>query len=73
VITAATANDDLRAMAEIGPLSEAYGNADTATRQAAVDAILAAIEPYRDSDGWRAPLSLSSPAAPNATGVRFAS
>jgi hypothetical protein len=55
VITAATANDDLRAMAEIGPLSEAYGNADTATRQAAIDAILAAIEPYRDSDGWRLP------------------
>jgi SAM-dependent methyltransferase len=55
VITAATSNDDLRAMAEIGPLGEAYGNADTATRQAAVDAIRAAIEQYRDADGWRLP------------------
>ncbi len=55
VITAATADNDLQTMVEIGPLSEAYERADTATRQAAIDAILAAIEPYRDADGWRLP------------------
>ncbi|MEY2455926.1 MAG: hypothetical protein QOK06_1020 [Acidimicrobiaceae bacterium] len=55
VIPAATADEDVRTLLEIGPLNEAYDAADEATRQAAVDAVLAAIESYRDGDGWRLP------------------
>jgi hypothetical protein len=40
---------------EVGPLSEAYEAADEEGRQAAVDAVFAAIEPFRDGDGWRLP------------------
>jgi hypothetical protein len=39
----------------VGPLGEAYGDADGAARQAAVDAVIAAIEPFRDGEGWRLP------------------
>jgi hypothetical protein len=39
----------------MGPVAEAYEAADGATRAAAVDAVRAAIEPFRDGDGWRLP------------------
>ncbi len=49
----ANADDEVRTLLEVGPVGEAYGAADERTRQAAVDAVIAAIEPYRDGDGWR--------------------
>jgi SAM-dependent methyltransferase len=55
VFTAATVDDDVRMLLEVGPLGEASEAADQDTRQAAIDAILAAIEPYRDAGGWRLP------------------
>jgi hypothetical protein len=55
LITSATADDDVRTLLEAGPLGEAYDAADDSARRAAVDAVLAAIEPYRDRDGWRLP------------------
>jgi SAM-dependent methyltransferase len=55
VITTATADEDVRTLLEVGPLSEAYGAADADARQAAIDAVVAAIEPFRDGDGWRLP------------------
>jgi SAM-dependent methyltransferase len=54
-IFASTANDDVCTLLEVGPLGEAFGAADADTRQAAVDSVLGAIEPYRDGDGWRLP------------------
>jgi SAM-dependent methyltransferase len=55
LVTTATTDDDVRMLLEVGPLGEAYGAADEVARQAAVDAVLGAIEPYRDEDGWRLP------------------
>jgi SAM-dependent methyltransferase len=55
LITPATADDDVRALLEVGPLGEAYGNADSPARQAAVDAVISALEPFRDDEGWRLP------------------
>jgi SAM-dependent methyltransferase len=54
-ISTATAEDDVRSLLEVGPLAEAYAAADDGARQAAVDAVLAAFEPYREQDGWRLP------------------
>jgi len=53
--TAVTIDDDVRTLLEIGPLGEAYDAADDGTRQAAVDAVLAAIESYHEQDSWRLP------------------
>lgn len=53
VVTAATADDEVRTLLEVGPVGEAYDAADERERQAAVDAVIAAIEPYREADGWR--------------------
>ncbi|MGH9185134.1 MAG: class I SAM-dependent methyltransferase [Acidimicrobiales bacterium] len=55
VITSATADTDVRALLEVGALGDAYSAADDSTRQGAVEAVLGAIEPYRDTDGWRLP------------------
>ena len=55
LITSATADDDVRTLLEAGPLGEAYDAAGDGARRSAVDAVLAAIEPYRDRDGWRLP------------------
>ena len=55
VIPAATADEDVRTLLEVGPLGEAYDAADDATRQAAVDAVVSAIEPYRVDEGWCLP------------------
>jgi SAM-dependent methyltransferase len=54
-ITAVTADDDVRTLLEVGPLSDAYEAADKGGRQAAVDAVRAAIEPFRDGDAWLLP------------------
>ncbi|MCU1462827.1 MAG: UbiE/COQ5 family methyltransferase [Acidimicrobiales bacterium] len=55
LITTATADDDVRTLLEVGPLGEAYDKADETTRRAAVDAVVAAIEPFRADDGWLLP------------------
>lgn len=55
LITTASADDDVRALLEMGPLGEAYDAADSTTRQAAVDAVVTAVEPYREGGGWRLP------------------
>lgn len=55
LIGTTTADEDVRMLFEVGPLGEAYEVADEATRAAAVDAVITAVEPYRDGDGWRLP------------------
>lgn len=55
LITSESASDDVTTLLEVGPLGEAFEVADNRARKAAVDAVLAAIEPYRDHDGWRLP------------------
>jgi SAM-dependent methyltransferase len=55
LISAASSDGDVRTLLEVGPLGEAYEKADESMRQTAVDAVLAAIESYRDEDGWRLP------------------
>lgn len=55
LITTATADEDLRTLLEVGPLGEAYDAADESMRQEAVAEVIAAIEPYRDGEGWRLP------------------
>lgn len=54
-ITPTTIDDDLTTLLEIGPLNEAYDSADDDTRRAALDAVVEALEPYRDGGGWRLP------------------
>jgi SAM-dependent methyltransferase len=55
LITDATRDDDVLALLEVGPLGGAYASADEAQRSAAVAAVLAAIEPFREDAGWRLP------------------
>lgn len=55
LISTGSAGGDVTTLLEVGPLGEAYDAADTRARRAAVDAVLVAIEPYRDGDGWRLP------------------
>lgn len=55
VITAANADKDVAMVLEVGPFGEAYDAADDAARRAAIDAVLAAMESYREGDGWRLP------------------
>jgi SAM-dependent methyltransferase len=54
-IPTATADEELQILFEIGPLGDAYAAADDDARQAAVSAVMSAIEPYGDSDGWLLP------------------
>ncbi|MGI8662606.1 MAG: class I SAM-dependent methyltransferase [Acidimicrobiales bacterium] len=54
-ITDASALDEVRTLLEIGPLGDAYNTSDESARQAAAEAVLAAIEPYRVDDGWQLP------------------
>ena len=49
------AGDNVTTLLEVSPLGDAYDAADDRTRELAVDAVLTAIEPYRDGDGWRLP------------------
>lgn len=55
VITQATASDEIRTLVEVGPLAEAYAAADETTRQLAVDAVIAAFDPYQAEDVWSLP------------------
>lgn len=52
-VTQAHAQDEVRTLLEVGPVGEAYDAAGERSQQAAVDAVIAAIEPYREADGWR--------------------
>lgn len=54
-ITDQHADEDLRMLFEVGPLADAYSEADDATRAAAVAAVVEAIEPHRDGAGWTLP------------------
>ena len=53
LISEANAGAEVAALLEVGPVGEAYGQADETTRQQAIDAVVEAIEPFRDGDGWR--------------------
>jgi SAM-dependent methyltransferase len=55
MFTPASVDDDVQMLLEVGPLGEDYEAADDASRAAAFDAILAAVESYRDGDNWRLP------------------
>ena len=55
LISEASAADDVVTLLEIGPLSGAYATGDDRARRAARDAVIAAVEPYRDGSGWRLP------------------
>ena len=55
IINAGDAGDNVTTLLEVGPLGEAWEAADDDHRRRAVDAVLAAIEPYREADGWRLP------------------
>lgn len=55
LITSGEAGDNVTSLLEVGPVGDAYGAADENARQLAVDAVIAAIEPYRDGDSWRLP------------------
>jgi SAM-dependent methyltransferase len=55
VIPAGVAEEAVRTLLEIGPLGDYYDAASPAARTAAVEAVIAAIAPYADADGWRLP------------------
>jgi SAM-dependent methyltransferase len=55
MVTPDVVDNDLSTLLEVGPLGPAFTAADDRTRQAAIDAVIAAVEPYRDGDGWRLP------------------
>jgi len=52
-ITEASIDEDVRTLLAVGPLGEAWDAADEATQHAAVEAVVAAIEPFREGDVWR--------------------
>lgn len=54
-IPEANADEDVETLLEIGPMGDAYEAADDRTRRAAVDAVIAAIDAYREGDGWTLP------------------
>jgi SAM-dependent methyltransferase len=55
VFSAATVDDDVQTLLEVGPMGEPFEAADAATRRAAVDAVFAALDSYRDGNEWRLP------------------
>ena len=55
LITSGDAGDSVTTLLEVGPLGEAYDAADDRVRRLAIEAVLDAIEPYRQGDGWRLP------------------
>lgn len=57
LISSGEAVGDITTLLAVGPLGEAFEAADEPIRQEAIDAVLAAIEPFRDGggDGWRLP------------------
>jgi SAM-dependent methyltransferase len=54
-VPASSARSEVASMMAIGPAGDAYAAASTEEREAAIDAVLAAIEPFRTSDGWELP------------------
>lgn len=54
-IAKATAQDEVAMLLEIGPLSEAYTAADSATRARAVAAVEEALAPFATETGWSIP------------------
>lgn len=50
-----TADADVRALVEVGPLSEEFLAADAGTQKSIVDAILDAFAPYESESGWSVP------------------
>jgi len=55
LLTDSNVDDEIRALIEVGAVGEAYESADAVARQGAVDAVMAAIQPFRTDDGWRLP------------------
>lgn len=55
MITAENADEDIAMVLEVGPFGEAYDAADAAARRAAIDAVIGAMESYREGDGWKLP------------------
>ncbi|MCU1353384.1 MAG: SAM-dependent methyltransferase [Acidimicrobiales bacterium] len=55
LIQPATADLEILALLEVGPLGSAYSGADESGRAAAVDAVREALQPFEASDGWRLP------------------
>ena len=55
IFTAATADEDIEALLDVGPASAAFHAADEPTRQATIDAGRMAVEPFRDDQTWRVP------------------
>ena len=51
-ISEADAGTEVATLLEVGPVGEAFGQADAAMQQKAIDAVVEAIEPFRDGDGW---------------------
>jgi SAM-dependent methyltransferase len=54
-IRTATADDELRSLLEVGPLGDAYAQADEDARDAALTAVTGALEPFAGADGWSIP------------------
>jgi SAM-dependent methyltransferase len=54
-ITSETAGDNVTTLLAVGPLGNAYEAADERTRDLAVEAVVAALEPYHHDDGWDLP------------------
>ncbi|MCU1452859.1 MAG: UbiE/COQ5 family methyltransferase [Acidimicrobiales bacterium] len=54
-ITTASADDEVRSLLEVGPLGDAYAGANDAAQEAAVAAVMGALEPYADPEGWSVP------------------
>lgn len=55
LVTSANAADEVQTLLEVGPLGEAYQAADDTARQRAVEAVITALEPFQEGDGWRLP------------------
>jgi len=55
LLHADSVDDEIRTLLEVGPVAEAYQAAEDAVRSAAVAAVVDAIEPFREDEGWRLP------------------
>jgi ubiquinone/menaquinone biosynthesis C-methylase UbiE len=54
-ITSETAGDNVTTLLAVGPLGEAYEAAAERTRELAAEAVVSALEPYHQNDGWDLP------------------
>lgn len=55
VLHSSTVEDEVRSMLEVGPIAEAFESADDDSRRATIAAVVEAIEPYAEGDGWSIP------------------